>query len=75
MKALERPAYIEYTRLKASQLGEEGRVKKQIKSNPELRKFWDLGHSEVVPQSFPSRECEIAFNLGQRNAQASDMDE
>jgi hypothetical protein len=75
MKALERPAYIEYARLKASQVGEEGRVKKQIKSNPKLAKFWNLGHSAVVPKSFPSRECEIAFLLGQRNAQASDMDE
>lgn len=70
MKALERPAYVQAAAQEAARLGNEGRVRKKIKSIPELKKFWDLGHTTVVPKSFPSRECEIAYQLGKRNAEA-----
>lgn len=75
MKALERPSYIQFQQEKALFLGLAGKVRKQIKSNPELKKFWDLGHSNIVPKTFPSQECQIAYELGKRNAEAADMDE
>jgi|LakMenEpi03Aug12_release.lakeMendotaPanAssembly.Ray.scaffolds.fasta_scaffold2478471_1 hypothetical protein len=75
MKALERPGYIEAAKLEAVRLNEQGRVRKQIKNNFQLKKFWNLGHGAVVPKSFPNRDCEIAYQLGRQNAEADWMDE
>jgi|688.fasta_scaffold379806_3 hypothetical protein len=73
---LVRPAYIQARREQNLEKGEIGRVIKRIKENPQLKRFWNMAHNnDLPPKRFPNKECEIAFLLGRRNHEASDLDE
>ncbi len=75
MKALERPTYILVNKEASLAKGEEGRIRKQIKADPLLQKYWEKGHSTLPEPPFPNKECKVAYELGKRNAEAEWMDD